>query len=187
MSEQPPTHAPRRATERVPSVVVVNTGEGKGKTTAALGTVLRAAGRGWKVCVIQFLKSESWKVGEEKAARELGIDWWTLGEGFTWDSADMERTEAVAREAWRVAAEKIASGAYQLVLLDELTYPVTWGWIPAAEVVEAIRNRPPHVNVIVTGRDAAPELIDLADTATEMRKIKHAFDRGIQAMKGIDF
>jgi len=184
---QPPTQPPPRATERVPSLVVLNTGEGKGKSTAAFGTVLRAIGRGWKVCVIQFLKSESWKTGEEKAAREAGVDWWTLGDGFTWDSEDMDRTEAVAREAWRIASEKITSGAYQLVVLDELTYPITWGWLDAAEVVGTIRARPEHVNIIITGRDADPALVELADTATEMRKIKHAYDRGIMAMKGIDF
>lgn len=180
---QPPARASRKAT----SLVLVNTGDGKGKSTAAFGTALRAVARGWKVCVIQFIKSERWKTGEREAASRLGIEWWTIGDGFTWDSRDMERTEAVAREAWRVAREKIASGSYGLVVLDEVTYPINWGWVPVADVVSAIATRPASVNVIVTGRDAPPELVEIADTVTEMRNRKHAFDRGVKAMRGIDF
>ena len=183
----PPTGAPQRATRKASSLVLVNTGHGKGKSTAALGTAMRAAGRGWRVCVIQFLKSDRWKTGEERAARTLGIDWWTLGDGFTWDSEDMERSEAVARAAWDAAVSKISGGDYQLVVLDEVTYPVTWGWIDEADLVEAIRARPPHVSVIVTGRDATPAIVELADTVTEMVKRKHAFDSGITALAGIEF
>jgi cob(I)alamin adenosyltransferase len=182
-----PVEAPPRATRRAPSVVIVNTGDGKGKSTAAFGTVLRAVARGWKVCVVQFVKSDRWKVGERDIAIRLGVDWWTLGDGFTWDSRNMERTEAVAREAWRVAAEKLHGGDYQLVVLDEVTYPINWGWIPVAEVVGAIASRPRPVNVIVTGRDAPPQLVDVADTVTEMRNRKHAFDSGVRAIRGIDF
>ena len=182
-----PTHAPARATHKAPSIVIVNTGDGKGKSTAAFGTLMRAVARGWKVCVVQFIKSEKWKTGEREIATRLGVDWWTIGDGFTWDSRDMERTEAVAREAWRVAREKIASGVYGLVVLDEVTYPMNWGWIPTAEVISTIRSRPPTVNVIATGRDAPQELIDVADTVTEMRNRKHAFDSGVKAMRGIDF
>jgi len=184
---EPPLEGPRRATRRASSLVLVNTGDGKGKTTAALGTALRAAGRGWRVCVIQFLKDERWKTGEQEAARKLGVDWWSLGDGFTWDSKDMDGTEAAARAAWTAAAEAISGGEYQLVVLDEATYPVTWGWIDEAEVLLAIRSRPPHVNVIITGRDATEGLVGLADTVTEMVKRKHAFDEGVAAMKGIDF
>ena len=186
MSE-PPRDEPPRATKRAASLVLVNTGHGKGKSTAAFGTAMRAAGRGWRVCVIQFLKSDRWKTGEEQAARTLGIDWWTLGDGFTWDSEDMERSEAVAREAWRSAVAKIGGGDYRLVVLDEVTYPVRWGWIAEAELVEAIRSRPPQVSVIVTGRDATPAILELADTVTEMVKRKHAFDSGITALAGIEF
>jgi cob(I)alamin adenosyltransferase len=184
---EPPRTEPPRAQKKASSLVLVNTGEGKGKSTAAFGTAMRAAGRGWPVCVIQFLKSDRWKTGEEEAARTLGIDWWTLGDGFTWDSEDMERSEAVARAAWVAAVSKIAGGEYRLVVLDEVTYPVTWGWIPEADVVNAIRSRPPHVSVIVTGRDATPAIVDLADTVTEMVKRKHAFDSGITALAGIEF
>src|ERR1700704_1952011 len=182
-----PLEGPARATRKAPSVVIVNTGDGKGKSTAAFGTVMRAVARGWKVCVIQFLKSEKWKVGEQKAATSLGVEWWTIGDGFTWDSRNMERTEAIARQAWEVSKEKIRSGEYGLVVLDEITYPMNWGWIPIAEVVEVIRTRPSSVNVIATGRDAPEELIAVADTVTEMRKWKHAFDEGIGAIRGIDF
>lgn len=184
---EPPRDAPRRATERAASLVLVNTGEGKGKSTAAFGTAMRAAGQGWRVCVIQFVKSESWKTGESRAAESVGIDWWTLGDGFTWDSTDMDRTEAVAHAAWEAAARTIAAGEHRLVVLDEVTYPVAWGWIDEAELLEALRSRPPHVNVIITGRDATPGMVDLADTVTEMVKRKHAFDAGVMAMKGIEF
>jgi len=183
----PPTEAPPRATIRAPSLVIVNTGDGKGKTTAALGTVLRALARDWRVCVIQFLKSGRWKVGEEQVARDLGVDWWSVGDGFTWDSRAMDRTQAVAAEAWAFARDTIAAGEHRLVVLDEVTYPVTWGWIDVADVVGAISSRPRHVNVILTGRDAHPDLIELADTVTEMRNRKHAFDRGVRAIRGIDF
>jgi cob(I)alamin adenosyltransferase len=185
---RPPTDPPERLEPiRAPSVVIVNTGEGKGKTTAAMGTVLRAVARGWKVCVIQFIKSGRWRVGEEKVARDLGVDWWSLGDGFTWDSEDLGRSEGLARSAWEAAEEKIRSGDYDLVLLDEVTYPMNWGWIATDEVVRAIRDRPEHVNIIATGRDAPPELAEVADTVTEMRKVRHAYDRGVRARRGIDY
>jgi len=182
-----PLEAPARATVRAPSVVIVNTGDGKGKSTAAFGTAMRAVARGWRVCVVQFVKSGRWKVGEEQSARRLGVEWWSIGDGFTWDSKDMDRTEAIAREAWRVAREKLASGHYGLVVLDEITYPMNWGWIPTGEVVEAIVTRPQPVNVVATGRDAPEALVECADTVTEMRSRKHAFDRGVRAIRGIDF
>lgn len=182
--EEPP-NAPRRAPAS--SLVLVNTGDGKGKTTAAMGILLRAVARGWKTCVIQFVKSGRWRVGEEKVARELGVDWWSMGDGFTWDSEDLDRSAALARVAWEAAREKIASGDYDLVVLDEVTYPMNWGWIPGGEVAEAIGTRPVHVNVIATGRDAPEELLEVADTVTEMRKIRHAYDRGVRARRGIDF
>ena len=187
MSIDPPTETPERAEPvRVGSLVLVNTGHGKGKSTAAFGTMIRAVARGWKVCVIQFIKSGKWKVGEEEIGRRLGVDWWTIGDGFTWDSKDMDETEAVAREAWRTAKATIASGDFEMVVLDEITYPMNWGWIENDDVVETIRTRPEHVNVIATGRDAPAELIDVADTVTEMTKVKHAFDRGVRAKRGID-
>ena len=182
-----PTEDPRPTESvRVPSLVLVNTGDGKGKSTAAFGTMLRAVARGWNVAVVQFLKSGSWKVGEEKIGRQLGVDWWALGDGFTWDSTDIDETQAVAREAWRFAKECIEAGAHQLVIVDEITYPMNWGWIDTSEVVRTIVDRPPHVNIIATGRDAPSALVEVADTVTEMAKVKHAYDRGILAKKGID-
>jgi len=183
----PPVEPPRRATTKATSLVLVNTGDGKGKSTAAFGTAMRAAAAGWRVCVVQFVKSGRWQTGEQKASVTLGIDWWTTGDGFTWNSSDMDETEAVAREGWRSASGLLASGDHRLVVLDEITYPINWGWISIAEVVDAVSSRPAHVSVIVTGRDAPPELIALADTVTEMRNEKHAFDRGVRAMRGIDF
>jgi cob(I)alamin adenosyltransferase len=189
----PPTEAPtpaeRNRAERTwaPSLVLVNTGDGKGKTTAALGTLMRARARGWKVCVVQFMKSGAWKVGEEQSARALGVDWWTIGDGFTWEAGDLDESEAVALEAWRQARTVISSGDYQMVLLDEITYPMNYGWIATTEVASALRNRPEHTNVILTGRDAPDAIIAVADTVTEMRKVKHAFDRGVQARRGIDY
>jgi cob(I)alamin adenosyltransferase len=183
-----PTSAPRRGERTwVPSLVLVNTGDGKGKTTAALGTVMRARARGWRVSVVQFMKSSDWKVGEEQSARQLGVDWWTLGDGFTWESEDLDESEAVAREAWRQAAQIISSGDYEMVLLDEVTYPMNFGWIDTAKVVRVLRERPETTNVILTGRDAPAELLEIADTVTEMRKVKHPFDRGVQARRGIDY
>lgn len=184
--ERPPSSAPQPATRTVPSVVLVNTGDGKGKSTAGFGTLMRAVAREWRVCVIQFIKSGKWKVGEEETGRKLGIDWWAIGDGFTWDSDDMDETEAVAREAWRSAKERIASGDYRVVMLDEITYPINWGWIDVADVVETIRHRPESVNLILTGRDAPPALIEVADTVTEMTNVRHAYDRGIRAIRGID-
>ena len=188
MSEDPPVDDPRPDDlHAAPSVVIVNTGDGKGKSTAAFGTVMRAVARGWRVAVVQFIKSGKWKVGEEQTAKQLGVDWWTIGEGFSWDSTDLTEDEAVAQAAWRHAADVIGAGEHRLVVLDEVTYPVNWGWIATADVVETIRSRPETVNVVATGRDAPQELLDVADTVTEMRNVKHAYDRGIRAKKGIDY
>ena len=187
LTNAPPIEAPEPKKVRTPSIVMVNTGEGKGKSTAAFGTMLRALARGWRVCVVQFLKSGQWKVGEEKMGRELGVEWWTIGDGFTWDSKDLSRSQAVAQQAWQFAAETIASGGHDLLILDEITYPMNWGWIDADDVVAAIRSRPPKLNVICTGRDAPPALLGVADTVTEMVKIKHAYDQGVLARRGIDY
>lgn len=187
MTDRPPEHGPQRVTGRAASIVIVNTGDGKGKTTAAMGTALRAVARGWKVAVVQFIKSGQWRVGEEDVGRTLGIDWETIGEGFTWDSENLDRAAEIARDAWTAAKAKIASGGFELVVLDEATYPMNWGWIDSQDVVEAISGRPDGVNVIITGRDAPDALVEVADTVTEMRNVKHAFDAGIAARRGIDY
>jgi cob(I)alamin adenosyltransferase len=173
--------------ERQRSLVLVNTGDGKGKSTAAFGVVMRALARDWRVCVIQFIKSDKWKVGEEKLARSLGVDWLKGGDGFTWESPDLDESAGRARAAWQLAAAAIAGGEYELVVLDELTYPLMYGWLDTDEVVAAIRDRPARVNIVATGRGAPQKLIGVADTVTEMVKVKHAFDRGIRARRGIDF
>jgi cob(I)alamin adenosyltransferase len=185
--DQPPTERPQRAPERVPSRVLVHTGDGKGKTSAAMGIVMRALARGWRVSVVQFVKDGRWKTGEEMSARELGADWWSIGGGFTWDSTDMDRTEAIAREAWAAARNLILAGEHELVVLDEITYPMNWGWIDAQDVTETIRSRPSQVSVVATGRDAPDALCAVADTVTEMASVKHAFDEGVGAMRGIEY
>ena len=169
------------------SIVLLNTGDGKGKSSAAFGVMSRGWARGWTVGVVQFLKSGKWKVGERKLADHLGIEWHTLGDGFTWESTDMDETIAKGRHAWDVAKEKLASGDYDLLILDEATYAVKYGWVDAQEMADAIRDRAPRTNVVITGRGAPQELIDVANTVTEMRKVKHAYDEGISAMKGIEF
>ncbi len=169
------------------SIVLVNTGDGKGKSSSAIGVMARGWARGWNVGVVQFLKSGKWKTGEEKLAETLGVEWNSLGDGFTWESTDMDETEAKGRHAWEVSKQKLASGDYDLLILDEFTYAITFGWIDLGEVLNAIANRAPKTNVMITGRDAPAELIALADTVTEMRMIKHANDQGISAIKGIEY
>ncbi len=172
---------------RAESIVVLNTGHGKGKSSAAFGVMARGWARGWTVGVVQFVKGGKWKTGERKLADHLDIEWHTLGDGFTWESTDLDETAARGRHAWEVAAQKLASGDYDLLILDEITYAVKYGWVPVEEVVAGIQARAPGTNVVLTGRDAVPELIEVADTATEMRKIKHAYDRGVKAKKGIEY
>ena len=187
-NEQPPTehHLPE-GLHSARSLVLVNTGDGKGKSSAAFGVVIRAVARDWKVAVVQFLKSGEWHVGEQDVATRLGVDWFALGEGFTWDSDNLAADQAVARDAWEQAKTLIEGGAYRLVVLDEITYPMTWGWIDTDNVVATIRERPVTVSIVATGRDAPAALVDVADTVTDMRKVKHAYDAGIAAKKGIDY
>ncbi|MHB8295590.1 MAG: cob(I)yrinic acid a,c-diamide adenosyltransferase [Acidimicrobiales bacterium] len=172
---------------RAESLVLLNTGHGKGKSSAAFGVMGRAWARGWRVLVVQFIKSGKWKTGERKLAAELGVEWHALGDGFTWESTDMDETAAKGRHAFEVARDKLASGDYEMVILDEVTYAVSYGWVEASDLVAAITARAPRTNVVMTGRDAAQELVDIADTVTEMRKVKHAYDRGISAKKGIEY
>lgn len=170
-----------------PSRLLVNTGTGKGKSSSAFGMMGRAWARGWTVAVVQFIKSEKWKTGERKLANHLGIEWHTLGDSFTWESTDLDETAAKGRHAWEVAAARISSGDYDMVILDEATYAVKYGWVDVADMVEVLANRPQRTNVIVTGRYAPDEIIAIADTVSEVVKVKHAMDEGIGARKGIEY
>jgi cob(I)alamin adenosyltransferase len=185
---QPLADDPRPADlERASSLLLVNTGDGKGKSSAAFGVMLRAVAAGWPVAVLQFIKNGAWKVGEEKIGRQLGIEWHSLGTGFTWDSNDPEHDRQVAGQAWAMARALIQRSEHRLVILDELTYLCTWGWIDTDDVVAVLAGRPETMSVIVTGRDCPAPIIDIADTVTEMRKVKHAYDRGITAKRGIEY
>ena len=169
-------------------LVIVNTGEGKGKSTAALGVLLRAWGRGFRVCVIQFIKAETGQWGEVKAAKKLGIEWHTTGDGFTWTSKDMDQTTARALEGWKLAQEKIVSGGYDLIVLDEFTYALHFGWLDTAQVLDWLKaNKPADLHLVITGRDAPAALIQYADLVTEMLAIKHPFEQGVKAQAGIEF
>jgi len=168
-------------------LVIVYTGNGKGKTTAALGVLFRAFGRGWSAVMLSFIKSETSNYGEERAARKLGIEMIPLGAGFTWLSKDLEHDKELARKCWQTCKEKISSGRYDLVVLDEMTYPLNYGWLDIEEVIQTLRERPADLHVIITGRDAPQRLIEYADLVTEMREVKHPFQQGIKAQPGIDF
>jgi cob(I)alamin adenosyltransferase len=167
-------------------LLIVNTGDGKGKTTAAIGLAVRAHGRGKPLRFFQFMKVGVARFGEHRALEQLGIKLEGLGDGFSWKSKDLERSAELAREGWIKAAEVIASGDYFLVVLDELTYPLLYGWIEVPRVVEALKSRPGHVHVVITGRRCPAELIEIADTVTEMTMIKHAFKAGVPAQHGIE-
>lgn len=169
-------------------LVIVNTGNGKGKSTAAFGMLLRAWGRGFRVCVIQFIKSETGKWGEIKAAQKLGIDWFTTGDGFTWLSKDMDETAARAIHGWELAQEKITSGDYDVIILDEFTYALHYGWLNTVQVIDWFKtNKPEKLHLVITGRNAPAELIEYADLVTEMLEVKHPYQNGIKAQAGIEF
>jgi cob(I)alamin adenosyltransferase len=169
-------------------LVIVHTGDGKGKTTAALGMMLRAWGRGMRLCVIQFIKGEAGKWGEVQAAERLGIEWHRMGDGFTWRSEDMDKTIAKAQQGWALAQKKIVSGEYDLIILDEFTYPLQYGWIDTTSVIVWLqKHKPPKLHLIITGRDAPPGLITFADLVTDMRKVKHSYDQGVKAQPGVEF
>ena len=187
MSDIPPTD---RKTEKAQGqrrgLVIVNTGHGKGKTTAALGLLMRAHGRGLRTRLFQFIKHEGAKFGEHRALSELGVPFAGLGDGFSWRSQDLDKSRALAVEGWEEAKAAILSGRYDLVVLDEVTYPVSWGWINPDDVVQTLASRPEKMHVVLTGRDAHDKLIEAADTVTEMKKIKHAFDADVPAQRGIE-
>lgn len=169
-------------------LLMVFTGNGKGKTTSALGLTLRALGHGKKVCFIQFIKG-SWKYGELEAAKKFAdlLDFHVMGRGFTWNSDDMDKDIAVAREAWKFAKNVIEDCKHDLVVLDELTYLATYKMIGEDEIVDVLTSRNPAIHIVVTGRGAGDLLIEAADLVTEMKEIKHPYRQGIKAQKGIEF
>jgi cob(I)alamin adenosyltransferase len=169
-------------------LVMVHTGDGKGKTTAALGLLLRSWGQGMRVVMLQFLKAHTGKWGEIRAAQRLGIEIIPLGQGFTWDSANLEHDRALAQQCWLQCREKIECDQYDVVIMDEITYPLNYGWLALDEVLSTLRNRNPQLHVVLTGRDAPAALIEYADLVTEMCEIKHPYKtQGILAQKGIEF
>ena len=168
-------------------LLMVHTGPGKGKSTAAFGLVLRALGHGWKVGVVQFGKG-AWQTGERAILEKLGdVSWHTLGEGFTWETQDRERDVAAARRAWEKALALMADPAIRLLALDELNIALRYEHLPLEEVIAALTARRPDLHVVVTGRNAKTELIAVADLVTEMTLVKHHFAAGVKAQEGIEF
>jgi cob(I)alamin adenosyltransferase len=181
-------------------LLIVHTGEMKGKSTAAFGLALRAWNQGWPIAVFQFVKSAKWKVGEEDALLALGgvhertgqggpVEWHKMGAGWSWSrkqGSEDDHAEA-AREGWREIARRLAAQRHTLYVLDEFTYPMAWGWVDVGEVVETLTARPGHQHVVVTGRRAAPELVAAADLVVEMTKVKHPMDTGAKGQKGIEW
>ena len=179
---------------RARPLVIVHTGAGKGKSTAAFGLALRAWNQGWPVGVFQFVKSAKWRVGEERALRTLAasgeggpVTWHKMGEGWSWIQRDSGDHAEQAAEGWAQIARDLAAQSYRLYVLDELTYPIRWGWVDVDEVVAALAGRPGSQHVVITGRDAHPKLLECADLVTEMTKVKHPMDAGQKGQKGIEW
>ena len=177
-----------KSRDRREGITLVHTGEGKGKSSSGFGVVFRAAGWGLKVCVIQLIKGK-WKTGESQAAERFdNIEWHAMGDGFTWDTKNPEKDIETSREIWEFAKDKIRSEEFDLVMLDEINYCCGYGWFTGEEIATFIKEeKPKWMHLILTGRDAPQEVIDVADTVTEMRKVKHAFDSGILAAQGVEF
>jgi cob(I)alamin adenosyltransferase len=173
----------RRARPRL----IVHTGTGKGKSTAAFGLMLRGWAQDWKVGVFQFVKSSKWKVGEERAAEALGIDWHKMGSSWSWIQREEATSEALARQGWEEVKAALAAETYRLLVLDEFTYVMARGWVPVDEVLATLAARPGTQHVVITGRGAPAELVDAADIVTEMTKVKHPFDQGEKGQKGIEW
>ena len=187
VSEEKQDRSPKRRRVRH-GLIIVNTGEGKGKTTAALGVIFRAWGRDFRIRMFQFIKHTGARFGEHRTAKKLGISIEALGDGFTWLSKDMDRTAALAIEQWDRCKEAILNGDEDIIILDEFTYAMHYGWVPVADVVGTLKQRPNTMHVIITGRYAPQELVDCADLVTEMKMIKHPYqEKGIKAQQGIEF
>lgn len=176
--------------EKTHGLLMVNTGNGKGKTTAALGVLVRAAGREMNCCLIQFMKSKTDRYGEHESLEKLGVEVYTMGDGFTWDTKNPEQDIKTSEETWALCVEKMRSEEYDLLVFDELVYVLDYKFLDLQKVLDefkAIREKQPHLHIIVTGRNAPPELIEAADLVTEMTEVKHPFYAGIFAQQGIEF
>ncbi len=167
-------------------ILLIFTGNGKGKTTAAFGTVCRATGHGLKSAVVQFIKG-SWDNGERELLEPLGVPFYVMSTGFTWETQDKESDTLACLDTWQHARKLLADPTIDLVILDEITYMISYHYLPLQDVIDALTHRPENQSVIITGRGCHRDLLELADTVTEMRPIKHAFDVGIKAQKGIDW
>ena len=169
-------------------LLIVNTGPGKGKSTAAFGLILRALGHGWRIGVVQFIKG-AWSTGERKALDAFGdqVSWHSMGEGFTWETQDKARDIAAATRAFEKARELMADESIRLLVLDELNIALRYDYLPLGEVVAVLQARRPDLHIVVTGRNAKPELIEAADLVTEMTLVKHHFAAGVKAQEGIEF
>ncbi|MEA5154946.1 cob(I)yrinic acid a,c-diamide adenosyltransferase [Raineyella sp.] len=181
-------------------LVIVHTGAGKGKSTAAFGLALRGWNQGWDIGVFQFVKSAKWRIGEQTALETLRdvhadtgrggpIEWHKMGSGWSWsrkEGSDQDHALA-AQEGWAEIRRRLAEERHTLYVLDEFTYPMTWGWIDPVEVAETLRDRPGTQHVVITGRNCAPEVLEVADLVTEMTKVKHPFDQGQKGQKGIEW
>ena len=171
-------------------LIIINTGDGKGKSTAAFGLALRAQGRqhvhGKQVRIFQFMKVPSARFGEHRMFEQIGLPIEGLGDGFSWKSKDLDHSAQLARDGWQKARAAILDGEHFLVVLDEITYPLIYGWLPLQDVLDTLAQRPRDVHVCLTGRRCPPELIELADTVTEMKLVKHAFKAGVPAQRGIE-
>ena len=185
--ETPPTdrRSDKSSGERR-GLVIVHTGDGKGKSTAAFGLALRAHGRGKSVKIYQFMKVPSARFGEHRMFEHLGIPIEGLGDGFSWKSKDLDHSAQLARDGWQRAKAAILDGEHFLVVLDEITYPLIYGWMPLDDVLETLKTRPSHVHVVLTGRRCPPEIIEIADTVSDIQMVKHAFKAGIPAQRGIE-
>lgn len=182
------TAEPKRRKPRDRPLLIVITGKGKGKSTSAFGMLLRSWARDYRCGVFQFVKSGKWKVGEQKAAEKLGgIDWEKMGDGWSWISRDLEESADLARAGWEHVRDMIAAERYEFLLLDEFTYPLTWGWVDVDEVVEVLTQRPGFQHVVITGRDAPQALIDAADLVSDVTLVKHQMEQGIRGQQGIEW
>lgn len=176
--------------EKTKGLLMVNTGDGKGKTTCAIGLMVRAAGQGLKCCMIQFMKSKTDRYGEHNSLEKLGVEIHTMGDGFTWDTKNPEQDIKTSEETWGLCVEKLRSGDYDLLVFDELVYVLDYKFLDLDKVLEeikSVKSQQPALHIVVTGRNAPEKLIEAADLVTEMKEVKHPFHAGIYAQQGIEF